>query len=173
MLDKSPQGDQDSVVFLYTKHFGRLSAFVKSGRKSTSKLSPHLEPGSVVRLRLIQPDVSAGRFQVADALSESRHSSAEAVRFLHFLKAVTPELDSDYRLWETLKLLLKEQRFDGAAYGLLWRFLGFGDGEVRCARCRNASVDYFSHKDIVFLCRRCSRILNLSEENIIAIGTVL
>ncbi|OGY60759.1 MAG: hypothetical protein A3I31_02105 [Candidatus Colwellbacteria bacterium RIFCSPLOWO2_02_FULL_44_20b] len=169
VLGKEKRGDIDSTVILYSKSLGKIRAFVKSARKITSKLSPHLEPGMLVRARLIQGEKRGGNFQVADVLSEERYKEAEAVKMLRFANDMTAEGEEDIRFWQALKLLLKEKRFDPPAYQLLLHILGFSTQTASCNRCHSKKVDYFITDEVLFLCRPCSRILNIPEEKAISI----
>ncbi|OGY99392.1 MAG: hypothetical protein A2945_00865 [Candidatus Liptonbacteria bacterium RIFCSPLOWO2_01_FULL_52_25] len=96
VLDKMPQGDLDNRFFLFTKRFGKLVAKAKSGRKITSKLSPHLEPGNVSFVRLIEKN----GLQVGDALKTAR-IGAEPPQ-LAALNALLSEFDPDERLWRAI-----------------------------------------------------------------------
>ena len=53
-LKKSPVGEADSVVTLFTKDRGKLRAVAKGARRTSSKLLGHLEPLTQVRLSLAQ-----------------------------------------------------------------------------------------------------------------------
>jgi len=53
-LKKSPMGEADLVVTLFTKDRGKLRAVAKGARRTSSKLMGHLEPLTHVRLSLAQ-----------------------------------------------------------------------------------------------------------------------
>ena len=54
VLDKEILGELDYRVFLYTQQLGKIAAKVRSGRRITSKLAPHLEPLNFIQARLIE-----------------------------------------------------------------------------------------------------------------------
>src|SRR3989344_9497714 len=91
VLDKMSQGDLDNRFFLFTKRFGKLVAKAKSGRKITSKLSPHLEPGNVSFVRLIEKN----GLQVGDALKAARIGAEPAQ--LAALNSLLSESEPDER----------------------------------------------------------------------------
>ena len=100
VLDRLANGDLDSRIVLFTKHFGKLVAKAKSSRKITSKLSGHLEPGNLVQARLVEKN----GLQVVDALKKSRLDVKPAD--LYFLNQLLAEAEPDSKIWE---LLIKNQ----------------------------------------------------------------
>ena len=59
VLDKETSGDLDIRVSMFTKKFGKLKVRAKSARRIVSKLSPHLEPGNVAQVRIIEKSASS------------------------------------------------------------------------------------------------------------------
>ena len=53
-LRKTPMGEADMMVTLYTREWGKLRVMAKGARRSTSKLVGHLEPLTRVKLSLAQ-----------------------------------------------------------------------------------------------------------------------
>jgi DNA repair protein RecO (recombination protein O) len=53
-LKKSPLGEADLVVTLFTKDRGKLRAVAKGARRTSSRLMGHLEPLTQVRLSMVQ-----------------------------------------------------------------------------------------------------------------------
>jgi len=53
-LKKTPLGEADLMVTLYTREWGKLRVMAKGARRSTSKLVGHLEPLTRVKLSLAQ-----------------------------------------------------------------------------------------------------------------------
>lgn len=142
VLDKAPHGDADSRYALFTRRFGKLTAKAKSARKITSKLSPHLEPGNMVRTRLIEKN----GLQVADALKISRlpiHISS-----LQSLNLLLADADPDPRIWHALT----GQEFD---WRNLLAILGWDPGEASCAICEKSPVGAFAAKSQEFFCSDC------------------
>ena len=104
VLDKEPIGESDSLISLYTKELGKITARAISIRKITSKLSSHLEPLNFVDARLVHKN----RFQVVDALKTGRLNS-KAIGTLHLIKDLSGEGEPDRDLWN----LLKKGNFEG------------------------------------------------------------
>lgn len=102
-LTKEPTREADARVSIYTKEFGRISAFVQGCQKSTSKLSAHLEPGRLIRGRLIEKT----RLRIVDAITENAFrgikghglGSERAIALLSSIHEQTGEFEPDERLW--------------------------------------------------------------------------
>ena len=65
VLGRENVSEYDSLVVLYTKDLGKVLARVTSGGKISSKLTPHLQVGNKVAVRLVERKI----MRVADALS--------------------------------------------------------------------------------------------------------
>ena len=104
VLDREPSGEIDNRFSIYAKGFGKIVARGKSTRKITSKLSGHLEPGNLVKVRLIEKN----GLQVVDTLKVS--SIKCQVSDLYFLNKLLPEHDFDFALWEELVSCIKYPR---------------------------------------------------------------
>lgn len=142
VLDKMPLGDLDNRFFLFTKRFGKLVAKAKSGRKITSKLSPHLEPGNVAFVRLIEKN----GLQVGDALKAGRVSAD--VPNLAALNAMLPESEPDERLWQAL--LAKEFNWPHVL-----KILGWDPAGASCGTCdRGPAAFHIGSQN--FFCGACS-----------------
>lgn len=149
VLGLKPSGEEDRIVSLYTRVFGRLEAKVVGGRKITSKLSPHLEEGNLIEARLVEKS----RFILADTVLKKRFGKSPLVfDVLFLLKSVLPELVSDLRLWHGLLQGLRDERLDKKIF---LKFLGYNAAFARCESCESQDVGYFSMTDQTFLCRRC------------------
>ena len=142
VLTKDAHGDLDARVSLFTKKFGKLRAKVKSARKITSKLSPHLEPGNLVRTRLVERN----GLQVVDAL-KSRALGVPGMDLEH-LSYLLAEAQPDQKLWNIL-----------SAYAFEWprilAILGWDPAETLCEKCGDATPDYFHRSSQEFFCTPC------------------
>ena len=157
--------DLDRIVFMYTSDLGKIRAKVKSARKITSKLAAHLEPLSLVKIRLIEK----GAFQIVDALLIRRfEASPRAIELLQFIKEMTFETLQDKRIWLTLKKSFEEIKEDRFSLKPLLALLGFAPDFASCAVCKNKIVKYFSPKEQVFLCGSCARTIGKNE--VVSIG---
>ncbi len=97
VLHKDFQGELDERVVFFAKDFGKQSAKIKSGRKITSKLSPHLEPGNLIKARWIEK----GSLQVVDALKQEKLDFTPG--FLKLVCDVLAEHNHDEEVWNFLK----------------------------------------------------------------------
>src|SRR3989344_7862372 len=97
VLYKEPLYEIDERVFLYTKDLGKVVAKVTSGRRITSKLSPHLEPLNLVKVRLVYKN----SFQVADVLKFGKLSHNN-FNLLRLVKNSVINESPDQELWEFL-----------------------------------------------------------------------
>ncbi len=143
VLDREPVRDLDDRFSLFTKKFGKLVAKAKSSRKITSKLSGHLEPGSLVLVRFIEK----GGLQLVDALKFSRttHSPADLYR-LHMLLA---ESEPDQRMWQ----LVISKQFDWIR---ALKLLGWDPNGAACALCDATPAHAFHIPSQEFFCANCS-----------------
>lgn len=143
ILNREPIGDVDGLFFVFSKKFGKIVARARSVRRITSKLSPHLEPGNVVWLRLVQKN----NFQIADALKKAKLSIAFSD--LYFLNQLLIEGESETRLWP---LLFKPY--------LDWRqvlkILGWDPHIATCSTCDKLGALFFEVQSQSFFCKNCS-----------------
>lgn len=154
VLQREPAGEIDWRVTLFTRDFGKLTAKVKSGRRITSKLAPHLEPLNVVMLRLIEK----GGFQVADALRMSRLPQ-EHFSLLRFLADTTMEGGPDHALWTLI------ERHEVSPRRILFA-LGLDPRSASCSRCGVPEAAWLVFSDASYRCTKCERMLPASERRI-------
>ncbi len=147
-------GEFDRLIYLYTKELGKVAARAKSVRKITSKLAGHLQPLNFIRVRLVEKN----GFQIVDALAVSRIKvSQTSLIFLSFIKEMTFEFQQDKKLWVLIKGAFRDLKINGKIpYKILLEILGFSPKFAACSVCENKSVNYFSQKEQIFLCRRCA-----------------
>lgn len=143
VLDTEPQGEADTKVFLYTRELGKVLARAKSVRKITSKLAAHLEPLTLVKLRLIEKN----GFQIADALMADR-LPASHLKILALINGLTFEGEPDYHLWSLIKSGVNSP-------SAFLKILGFDPLLATCALCSRANPEYFSFGDQSFFCKSC------------------
>ena len=94
VLKKDPLGDLDGRYTLFTKRFGKIMAKAKSSRKITSKLAPHLEPGTWQRCALSR------RRGLSLLMRSSPGSVALPLSDLHFLSQLLPDAEPEPALWD-------------------------------------------------------------------------
>jgi recombinational DNA repair protein (RecF pathway) len=149
VLDKMPQGDLDNRLFLFTKRFGKLVAKAKSGRKITSKLSPHLQPGNVAFVRLIEKN----GLQVGDALKADRVKAD--IPDLAALNAMLSESEPDEQLWQAL--LAKEFNWQH-----ILKILGWDPAGASCGTCDQAPTAFHVGSQD-FFCGTCASKFDQNE----------
>lgn len=149
VLEKTPINDFDGLITLYTEELGRVSAKAKSLRKITSKLSAHLEPGTLGAVRLVgrNPFYLKSGFWVVDSLAEKKLFSDYI--FLGLVKELTVDFQADVDLWNFL--LQGEPRRDE-----LVRLSGFGGKADECALCGVRNTSFFCGQEQMFVCEFCS-----------------
>jgi len=168
VLDRTPSGELDEVVSIFTKDLGKVAAFAKSSRKITSRLSGHLKPGRYLQLRLVEKN----KLQLVDALSRpSLANPRKLLLFLHFLNRLLPERDADLKLWHLVRAVISRGEFGAADYRRLIESLGFGSASF-CQNCGQRRGDSFLVSEAVFLCRRCLAKLKLTEDEFIVLAEV-
>jgi len=166
VLSRRHIGEIDGIVTLYTKDFGKITAFTKSIRKITSKLSGHLMPGRKVRLRIVENN----RVQAVDALSDkSTCKPSELLIFLNFLNEVVPHGEPDKNFWLLINKIIEKCQFEPSTYRYILGVLGFGFEENTCGNCNIREIAHFSLPDIMFLCANCSNTSHLRLDEIIQI----
>ncbi len=145
VLDKEIFGELDQRVFLYTQLLGKIAAKVRSGRRITSKLSPHLEPLNFVQVRLIEKN----GFQIADALRISRLPvQVRNFKILKLIKASVFDGHPDLQLWSLLKKNIASEL-------TVLKLLGFDYALAVCQICGNPKPEIFSFRDSDYFCKRC------------------
>jgi len=184
ILNKTPSNEIDFTVDLYTKELGRIKAKITSGRKITSKLSPHLEPLTFSLVRLTEKN----GFVVTDALTKNnlsyfrKHpvSFAKALKLISAIRELIYSEETDPKLWFWLKKsLLKGEIF----YNQFLKIMGYDPKLAECRKCglkfinpvrssetasysgnilskeagygTSNGVKYFLVEDQIFLCRNC------------------
>ncbi len=153
VLDKETTGVLDSRLTLFTRRFGKLTPKAKSARKITSKLSGHLEPGNLVRVRMIEKN----GLQVVDALKTSRISIG--LSDLYFLSRLLAEAEPEPRLWQEL--------LTGAfSWAETLKILGWDPREAGCELCRG-EPHAFGIQSQQFFCKGC--VSKLSDKELILV----
>jgi recombinational DNA repair protein (RecF pathway) len=147
VLRKYPQGDLDGRYTLFTERFGKLTGKAKSSRKITSKLAPHLEPGTLLKARFIE----AHGTQIIDALKDG--VIALPLLDMHFLSMLLPEGQPEPELWHELT---EEGQFS-------WRntlaILGWDPEGAICITCNARPGKHFYVPRQEFFCDTCVKKL--------------
>ena len=158
VLDREPSNEIDNRFSIYIKGFGKIVARGKSTRKITSKLSGHLEPGNLVKVRLIEKN----GLQVVDALKSSKIEIRSSAPY--FLNKLLPEHDFDFALWQELVSHSMKHESGGDKItdyvSLNWKeilkILGWDPEHAVCEVCGSLSVSKFTAEGQIFSCDSCS-----------------
>jgi len=158
VLTREPNGDMDSRFSVFTKRYGKFTAKAKSARKITSKLSGHLEPGSISSLRIVEKN----GLQIVDALKKNK--IAANPRDLCLLSGLLADSEPDLGLWNLICGGVSAPRRDiGAAAGAAefhWRrilkILGWDPAHAACAICGKSDPAVFDAEALEFFCASCS-----------------
>ena len=170
VLNREDSNDADSRFSIYAKGFGKFFAKAKSARKILSKLSGHLEPGNLVKIRL----VGNGSFQVVDALKFGKVEISSPD--LYFLDRILPEQDFDFKIWEILikgntstdstrastelsRMSSPQASLGQVAQNFDWckvlKVLGWDPDHGACEICQLGRPAYFDLRGQGFICEDC------------------
>ena len=157
VLNVKPYKEYDRRVELYTKDFGLLKVKVIGGRKILSKLSPHLDVGSLIRARFVQKS----QFTLVDALEENKFPNLKkdakkavlVFRLLFLIRSLVPEAVPDSPFWHFFLRSLREGRID---LKIFLKLLGYNPTLAECDHCRSRNPAYFHVLSQIFLCGSCS-----------------
>ena len=144
VLRKYPQADLDGRYTLFTERFGKMTGKAKSSRKITSKLAPHLEPGTALRTRFVEVHGT----QIIDALKVG--SANLPLMDLQYLSMVLPEGQPEPDIWK----MIVTRRF---SWPTALAVLGWDPGASLCASCgtRRGTEFYIPRQE--FFCAQCIR----------------
>ncbi len=143
ILRKDTLGDIDGRYTLFTERFGKIIGKAKSSRKITSKLAPHLEPGMISTVRILETKGT----QLIDALKSDRLSAS--MNGLYALSQLLPEGEPEPSLWE----MVTTQRL---SWKKILSVLGWNPEEANCAVCENRAPNYFYIPRQEFYCSLCA-----------------
>lgn len=176
VLSREQRQEQDDAVTLYTESLGKVIARSKSSKKIDSKLSGHLEPGRLVRVRLIK----GNNYKIVDALSESSLINSEVARFLGFINSMSAFEAPDPHLWHAIHYVIQNKLFlDESSvpkekiYNRFLEIFGYGAKFAKCQICEQANsqcqVSYFSPYMLGFLCSKSLKSFRIDEEELVKI----
>ncbi len=163
VLRKEPVRDFDARYSFFTKRFGKIIGKATSARKITSKLAGHLEPGSLARVRFVEPNHGNGT-QIADALKYG--AVAVPLMELGFLDRMLAAGEADEALW-------RECVNGSFSWPAVLRLLGWDPRHAACAACgKKAAAFYIPRQE--FFCAHCvlgtSSASKLARDALILLG---
>ncbi len=148
VLEKRVSGEADAIITLYTKDLGRVTAFARSSRKITSKLSAHLEPSILSTIRLVRRRM----FHIVDAVQIQQFPDSEQI--VRFMLDNTLDAERDLNVWNTLLRALNGRDAKSGMSSLL-QSLGYNPAFAACVRCDVSPVRYVLSEKIDFYCALC------------------
>lgn len=158
VLGVRPYGEFDRTIDFYTKELGRIEARIISGRRFTSKLSPHCVLGNKVSVRLVHKN----QFIVADALTETPFLKnkkivdigfyTSALNLFFLIKSLCPLDIIDLNLWHRLNESLSAKTVN---YIIFLKICGYDPRHAICDGCGNKHVNIFMSALQVFVCDMC------------------
>jgi len=174
ILRKDPARELDLRVTMFTDQFGKITAKATSGRKITSKLSAHLEPGTLSFIRLAEK----GGLQLTDALKQAKLPLAP--HDLHALDILLPPEEQDLDLWGVFAALAGgeapsgEDAAEGRAKKWDWEkvlaLLGWDPREALCEKCRVRKPEYFMLANQSLYCAQCAAASRIPRDALLYIG---
>ena len=152
VLDITQTGEQDGRVVLFTQAAGKIIARAKSLYKPRSKLAAHVQPLSIVQVRLVEKK----GVQVVDALLVRRYGgnatgptqTIELLSAARLIGELTSLNQPDDQLWSVIasgKLVSRQ----------LLKVLGFDPEHASCSRCHKHEPTHFLLRDAVYICSTC------------------
>lgn len=115
VLRRTPYGEADLVVSLFTKSAGRLSALARSARKSQKRFGGSLEPLHTLEVELDERPGSdvltlrdARLVTLRPGLLEDLSRLEAAGRFLSWVRQAAPERTPELALWQLCEGCLDE-----------------------------------------------------------------
>ncbi|MEK7093754.1 MAG: recombination protein O N-terminal domain-containing protein [Patescibacteria group bacterium] len=141
ILRREVRGECDERISFFSRGLGKMTARTVSSRKILSKLSPHLEPGNLATLRLIEKN----DLSIVDALKEK--NLAWQLSNVFHLNNLLSENDTDPELWHLLS--------GTPSWKKILRILGWDPQEASCEECSGTAPRYFDTRTQHFLCSDC------------------
>jgi len=122
VLARYPHGEADLRVTVFTRDLGKLTATVVSGRKTSSKLSPHLIEGSATAVRVIE----VHGIRIVDALTI--RTEVRTLEECLLLDRIVPEAVPEPVVWQ----LISRPALDWTA---VLAVLGWNPAQAACYVC--------------------------------------
>ena len=158
VLNLRPATTPNRIADLFTKNIGRVEARVVSGLKTGSKLAPHLDPLTLVTVRILQKN----QYLITDALSKDRFPAIRKnpiqmqtwLDTIFLIRSFLPPLVPDPELWHELVRSLKRGE---AKFTMFLKLLGYDPSLASCSFCDTSTVEAFYVPDQLFVCSSCRK----------------
>lgn len=163
VLDREDIGEADGKVHLFTQEYGKVSARARSVRKIISKLSAHLQPLRMIRVRFMELGGDTPGYWIIDSMLDDTdfnagaHEQGELLVLARFLSMHLGEFQPDDAIWEFLENLLASPQLSPAeGTRRILSLLGLDPSGALCSVCREQVPVGFHFRREVFLCEGCS-----------------
>lgn len=177
VLERRDSGEVDGMISLFTEDFGKITAFAKSIRKPTSKLSAHLQPLTFIKMRFIQRPGPRDGWSIVDCLRDDdfvgykTNQRYDLLDIISFLNNYLFESQTDRKLWEYIKhLFVGQYNKKEMSLGLV-KIIGFDAFGAACAGCGNKKLSAFVGDQQIFLCSRCA--LKINSNNVLLLDKLV
>lgn len=176
VLSKLNYGDTSSIVTFYSESNGKITAIVKGGRSSKSKIGKVVDPVNHLQIIIYKKDTreiqilsSADLLSYFPKLKEDLDTSRYAFAIIELVKNLTLEGDSNKRLFKGIVKILNLLDKQGEKSSILFtKFFLFFLSELgyelvidKCGICDKAltsnELDYGFNLELGFICPDCFR----------------
>lgn len=148
--------ENDKNIILFTEKFGKIKARAKGGGKILSRLSPHLDIGNLVQVRIIEKNmltlVDALTIETFYTAKQNQLFFSKMLAIFYFLNKVIPEGVPDESLF---KLIIKQLQNAEANIKAILNALGYGSND-KCFLCSRQTSFAFYIKEQKLICENCS-----------------
>jgi recombinational DNA repair protein (RecF pathway) len=156
ILSTEPAGEANLRVTMFTQSSGKVVALARSARKPKAKLTAHLQPLSISRVRLVERK----GVQVVDAMkistsNEYTSMSADWASRMIALLGVAQLIDKMTDLYHPDPELWALIESGSLASASTLKILGFDPAHARCRDCNTSNPSHFLIKDAEYLCNSC------------------
>ena len=173
VLSKLNYGDTSSIVTLFTKNFGRLSAIIKGGRSPKSKIGFIADPINHLQVILYKKDSreiqilsSADIISHYSRIKEDLEKLKYSYAILELVKKLIPEHEVNEKLFNGLNrifhLFEKSEEHPKILFGRFFMFflteLGYAVQINKCASCGKSNLnnmDLSYNFELGILCNDC------------------
>jgi DNA repair protein RecO (recombination protein O) len=176
VLTKLDYGDTSTIVTLYTKEFGKLSAIIKGGRSPKSRIGLIVDPVNYIQVVLYKKDSrdlqlisSADLISYYKEIKENYEKLKYSTAIIELLKKLTVEHEVNDKLFRgVIKILTKIDSNVDDPINLFARFfifflseLGYAiqlDKCVLCGRTNLEASELSYNFEFGILCNECRKI---------------
>jgi DNA repair protein RecO (recombination protein O) len=173
VLNKLNYGDTSSIVALFTKSYGKLSAIIKGGRSPKSKTSFIADPLNHLQIILYKKDnreiqilSSADIISHFPRIKEDLEKLKYSYAILELVKKLIPEHEVNERLFNGLNRILNlfedSTEHPKILFGRFFMFflteLGYAVQIQKCASCGKSNLDNMNlsyNFELGILCNDC------------------